>query len=78
MSEGTPLVCPIEPHQMDKRTRQGFEDLVRRVVCANTMRGVGHDLLLRVYLSGIFHGVELANNARDNGSQPKAEDSEAG
>lgn len=54
-----PLACPIEPHEMSKALRCGMEDIVRRVVCANTLQGVGQDLLLRVYLSGLFHGMEL-------------------
>lgn len=56
----TPLVCPIEPHEMDKALRFGMEDIVRRVVVATTMQGVGRDLLLRVYLAGMYHGVEMS------------------
>ena len=62
MSTGTPLVCPIEPHEMDKALRAGINDIVRRVTCAAAMQGVGRELLTRVYLAGLFHGVALARH----------------
>lgn len=48
------LVSPIEPHEMDKKMLRGFTDMVQRVVHVEAHRGVGHDLLLRVFLAG-FH-----------------------
>lgn len=60
MNPAVPMTCPIEPHEMDKKMLLGMEDVVNRVVCAATMQGVGRDLLLRVYLAGLFHGVELS------------------
>lgn len=53
------LLCPIKPHELDKQMRFGFNDLVQRVTTAAVLEGVGQDLLLRVYLAGLFHGVEL-------------------
>lgn len=58
-----PLVCPIEPYEMDKRMRRGFNDIVDRVAASAAAHGLGKDLLLRIYLAGIFHGVELQNRA---------------
>jgi len=54
------VACPIEPHMLDKKMRRGFEDMVERVVMANVVAGDGKDLMLRVYLSGLYHGAEAA------------------
>lgn len=64
IDSGTPLACPVEPYEMDKALRAGMEDIVRRVVCAVTMQGAGRDLMLRVYLAGLSHGVELTKRER--------------
>ena len=52
----TLLICPIEPHEMDKAMLKGFEDMVRRVVLLEADRGWGKDLLLRVFLAGVHCG----------------------
>jgi hypothetical protein len=54
-----PLMCPVEPHEMSKPMRRGFDDLVSRLVVSAAAHGWGRDLLLRIYTAGIFHGVEL-------------------
>lgn len=53
----TTIICPIEPHEMDKRLRNGFEDMVRRVVLLESERGWGKDLLLRIFLAGFHVGA---------------------
>jgi len=53
------IACPIEPYMLDKRMRRGLEQMVDRVVAANVLQDGGHDLLLRVYLSGLYHGAEV-------------------
>jgi hypothetical protein len=60
MSEDVTLVCPIEPYEMPKPLRRGFDELVGRVVASAAAHGLGNDLLLRVYLAGFYHGVELS------------------
>jgi len=58
-----PLLCPVEPHEMSKEMRRGFNEIVRRVTVSAAAHGWGNDLLLRVYMAGIFHGVELQKRA---------------
>ncbi len=65
----TPLACPVEPYEMSKELRFGMEDIVRRVVCAVTMQGAGRDLMLRVYLAGLSHGVELSKRTQHHDHQ---------
>jgi hypothetical protein len=52
-----PLLCPVEPYEMPKTMRRGFDDIVARIVVSAAGHGWGKDLLLRIYT--IFHGVEL-------------------
>lgn len=59
----TTLTCPVQPHEMDKAMRKGFEDMVRRVVLLESVEGYGHDLLLRIFLAG-FHLGATAQQAR--------------
>jgi hypothetical protein len=54
-----PLLCPVEPYEMPKPMRRGFDDIVARIVVSAAGHGWGKDLLLRIYTAGIFHGVEL-------------------
>ena len=56
---GIALVCPIEPYELDKRMRFGMGDLASRVAASCAAHGLGKDLLLRIYMAGIYHGVEL-------------------
>jgi hypothetical protein len=68
MSGGVSLSCPVAPHDMSKALRFGMEQLCQRVVASAAGHGVGRDLILRVYLAGIYHGVELSK--RDSNSGP--------
>lgn len=52
------VLCPVEPHELDKRTRAGLQSMLDRVVQAAAHRGAGQDLLLRVYLAGMHHARE--------------------
>jgi hypothetical protein len=54
-----PLLCPVEPYEMPKPMRRGFDDIVAHIVVSAAGHGWGKDLLLRIYTAGIFHGVEL-------------------
>lgn len=54
------LSCPIQPHQIDKLMRGGLEGICQRVAVRAALDGAGSDLLLRVYLAGIYHGAGLA------------------
>lgn len=56
----TSVTAPIELHELDKPFRRGLEDLVERVTMKAVIDGDGRDLLLRVYLAGLYHGSEIA------------------
>ena len=52
-------VTPPTPlREIDKATLDGMREVVRKVVCRATYEGVGYDLLLRVYLAGLYHGSQ--------------------
>lgn len=53
------LLCPVKPYELDKQMRFGFNDLVQRVTTAAVLHNEGRDLMLYVYLAGLYHGVEL-------------------
>jgi hypothetical protein len=73
-----PLLCPVEPHEMDKRMRRGFNDIVARVTVAAAGHGWGNDFLLRLYTAGIFHGIELQKRAASADTLPKGQDAQHG
>lgn len=51
---------PIPPAQLAK-----FRLVVNKVVCAATVDGMGADLMLRVYLAGLYHGTVAANGWKE-------------
>ena len=53
------LTAPIEPHELDKRTRDGMRDIVRRVVARSVIEGRGEDIFLRVYMAGMYHAQQI-------------------
>lgn len=61
----TGIACPIQPHELDKRIRSGMDDIVMKVVTRAVVEGRGQDLLLRVYMAGMYHGVELSEAQQD-------------
>lgn len=52
------LLCPIEPHEIDKKQRFLWNDLLRRVTAKACVQGRGQDLLLYIYLAGLYHGAK--------------------
>lgn len=52
--------APIQPHELPKPMRQGIEHIVEKVVARAAIEGAGQNLLLRVYLAGIYHGSALS------------------
>lgn len=66
------LASPIQPHELDKRMRRGLEDLADRVAERAIYDNGGRDLLLRVYLAGLYHGSEIQarrlTNSTDTGA----------
>ncbi len=53
------LTCPIQPHELDKRLDFGLRDIARRVTTKAVLEGRGADILLRIYMAGMYHGFEL-------------------
>lgn len=66
MTHVTPPISlgAIPPAQLNE-----FRRVVNKVVCAATVDGMGADLMLRVYMAGLYHGTLAAN-----GWTPPAED----
>ena len=56
------LTASIQPHEIPKSMRDHLSDIARRVALAAAVEGNGHDLMLRVYLAGMYHGA-LAGSA---------------
>lgn len=56
--------CPIQPHELDGPLRRGMDDLVRKVVARSLFEGDGRDIFLRVYMAGMYHATEIANDRR--------------
>lgn len=59
VAEEVGIVCPIEPHELERAHRRGMDNIVRRVLAASVVKGQGADLFLRVYLAGMYHGLKL-------------------
>lgn len=55
------LIAQIHPHELSKAMLKDMNDLVRRISCAAVIKGRGNDLLLYIYLAGLYHGSELSN-----------------
>ena len=54
------LCSPVEPYEMDKHLRRQMQELADRVAGCAAANGMGRDLILRIYMAGIYHGVELS------------------
>lgn len=66
--------APIQPHELPKPMRQGIEHIVEKVVARAAIEGAGQNLLLRVYLAGIYHGSALSRMKEDsNGRRRNSE-----
>lgn len=53
------LLCPVKPHELDRKDLRQWEDLVQRVTARAVAHGLGRDLLLLVYMAGFYHGIKL-------------------
>lgn len=63
MTSGVSVTAPIQPHEIPRSMREHLDDIVRRVVMASTVQGQGRDLMLRVYLAGMYHGARASSVA---------------
>lgn len=60
---------PMDWSKIPKAQKDEFRRVVNKVVCAATADGMGADLMLRVYMAGLYHGTLAANGwkeARDD------------
>ncbi|NPD16933.1 hypothetical protein HOY34_17205 [Xinfangfangia sp. D13-10-4-6] len=53
-------VAPIEFRSLPKAQQFSFERVVEKVVASCVIKGLGKDLLLQVYLAGLYHGSQSA------------------
>ena len=58
-----PLDAPLEPKELDAKALYDLQRIVRRVSAKAVFKGHGEDLLMRVYLSGLYHGMMLSDEA---------------
>jgi len=57
------LTAPIHPGELPRAMERGLADIAARVSARAVVEGRGHDLLLRIYMAGLYHGAELAGRA---------------
>jgi hypothetical protein len=55
---------------------RGLQDIVRRVAAASAAAGSGRDLLLRIYLAGVYHGVRLGSSVSPSPSPPASRETD--
>lgn len=53
------LSAPVHPGELDKRMYRGLNDLAGRVAAKAIREGRGQDILLRIYMAGLYHGMML-------------------
>ena len=66
----TAPVAPINFRSLPKAQQFAFENVVNKVVASCVIKGLGSDLLLQVYLAGLYHGSQSASGwpaAQDKG-----------
>ena len=59
------LVPELQPHELERSQLRGIENIVQRVAAQSAALGHGADLLLRIYMAGIYHGQALAQEPGD-------------
>jgi hypothetical protein len=55
------VMPPISLGTIPRDQLNTFRHVVNKVVCAATIDGMGADIMLRVYLAGLYHGTLAAN-----------------
>ncbi len=61
----TRTMPPIRLGELPPKQLNQFRTVVEKVVCAATVDGAGRDLILRVYLAGLYHGTLAANGWKE-------------
>lgn len=61
----TAVFPPINWAEIPKAQKDDFRRVVNKVVCAATADGLGADLMLRVYMAGLYHGTLAANGWKE-------------
>lgn len=47
---------PLHELILSKKDQAHWDRMVERLIAANAIKGHGHDLILRIYLTGLWHG----------------------
>lgn len=61
----TEPIAPINFRSLPKAQQFGFERVVDKVVANCVVRCLGKDLLIQVYLAGLYHGSQSENGWED-------------
>ena len=61
----TPVSSPIALGALPAEQLAAFRSVVNKVVCAAAVDGMGGDIMLRVYLAGLYHGTLAANGWKE-------------
>ena len=66
MSDTLKVTPPIKLHEVNKKQLAAMQEIVDKVVCRSVVEGLGKDLLLRVYLAGLYHGSTVKRGTNDS------------
>ena len=61
----TAVFPPVNLGKIPRAQLNEFRRVVDKVVCAAAVDGVGADIMLRVYLAGLYHGTLAANGWKE-------------
>lgn len=56
---GIPKLCPVQPYALPRDMRRQIGRIVADIVERAAIQGGGHELFVRVYTAGLYHGHEL-------------------
>lgn len=57
-------VAPISIQMLPRKERLSIESVVDKIVTSCVAKHTGRNLLVNIYLSGLYHGTELANQTK--------------
>jgi len=57
--------APLQPHELDKKELIRLQQVVKKVSSKAVIQGRGEDLLMRVYLSGLYHGMMMSDETEE-------------
>lgn len=60
----TPTLSPVALHDVDKKTLAGIKAIVEKVIFCASIEARGRDLMIQVYLAGMYHGAAAQSGWR--------------